>query len=200
MISNLYYWAQADQYKHINVETGTPLGTVTTGVLMREHVMDLNSHGGIEITILRQRFWTQSMLANHLDALSAHLDIIIVTLLNILWSSQVGTERLLGLERPSSLLWSQSSSNSNTDSDNGSRNTHDWTISLDTLALAVAQEVGLGENVDDLSRWRRNHVSELVGETREGGSEGWWRQLVEVDWDDSPGSLYEELHHETAGG
>lgn len=55
----------------------------------------------------------------------------------------------------------------------------------------------LRQRVDDLCRWRRNHITNLVNHTRERRSEGRWRKLVQVDWNDTPSTLHKELHKES---
>lgn len=103
------------------------------------------------------------------------------------------------LEAPAALLRTEHSSENNTEGDDGSSNAHDGAVGLDLVAVLDGDEGVLSDGVDNLSRGGRNHVSDLVGDTREGGSEGRRRQLVEVDGNDTPGTLNKELHEEARG-
>lgn len=94
------------------------------------------------------------------------------------------------------LLRTKGSGDCNTQSDDGSCNAHDGSVSRRALA-AVGRDVhSLSRSVDDLSGRRGDHVTELVGKTNERRTESGGRQLVKVDRNDTPGTLDEELDHE----
>ena len=137
---------------------------------------------------------------NDLNRLSTVLLAVNAAGLNVLNRLDVGTDRTSLLEVTTLLLRTNSSGDCDTDSDDGSSNTHDGSISRRLLALRSVDHSGFSYGVDDLSGGRGNHVSELVGDTDEGRTESRWGQLAQVDGNDSPGTLDEELDHETRCG
>ena len=116
--------------------------------------------------------------------------------LDILDRCKVGTDRSSLLEVTTLLLGTESSSDRNAHSDDGSRNTHDRSV-CGRRSTAVGCDLdSLRSGIDDLGRGRGDHVTELVCQTNEGRAEGRRRQLVEMDGNDTPSSLDEELDHE----
>jgi hypothetical protein len=103
------------------------------------------------------------------------------------------------LELAATLLRSKRSSNSNTHSNDSSRDTHSRPISRRELALIGPDLVAFGNSIDDLRTRGRNHVSELVSQTRERTPESRGRQLVKMDRDDAPSTLDKELDEEAGG-
>ena len=137
---------------------------------------------------------------NDLNRLSTVLLAVNAAGLNVLNRLNVGTDRTSLLEVTTLLLRTNSGGDCDTDSDDRSSNTHDGSISRRLLALRSVDHSGFSDGVDDLCRGRGNHVSELVGDTDEGRTESRWGQLAQVDGNDSPGTLDEELDHETRCG
>lgn len=58
----------------------------------------------------------------------------------------------------------------------------------------------LRQRIDNLRAGATDHIPQLVRESRETTAECGWRQLVEMDWNNPPCALDEELHHESRGG
>lgn len=113
-------------------------------------------------------------------------------------NSRTSNKRVLKLS--SSLLGAWSDGDDDSDGDDGRCDTHDWSIARNhLLPVGTSDQAALSDRVDDLSRRRRDHVSNLICQTRETRSEGSGRQLVQVDGNNTPGALNEELHEETGG-
>lgn len=83
--------------------------------------------------------------------------------------------------------------------DDGRGDSHDGTVRLGLVAASDGDEGILRDGIDKLGRGRRDHVAQLVGDSREGRPESSRRQLVEVDGDHAPSALDEELHEEARG-
>ena len=103
------------------------------------------------------------------------------------------------LEVTSLMLLANGSPERQTDSDDGSSNTHGRPESLDPLTL-VGNESVLRNARHDLCGGGRDGVSDLVGNTWESGAELRWRKLVEVNGDDTPSTLNHELQEEGTNG
>ena len=76
--------------------------------------------------------------------------------------------------------------------------THCRAIAIYSLAID-SDQMRLRNGIHNLCGRRGDHVAQLVSNSGERRSEGWWGELVEVDWNDTPSTLDEELNHETAG-
>lgn len=98
------------------------------------------------------------------------------------------------------LLRTKGSGDCNTQSDDGGGNAHDGSVCGGALATVCGNVHGLGSGVDDLSGRRGDHVSKLISKTDERRTEGGRRQLVEMDGNNTPGTLYKELDHEARSG
>ena len=120
-------------------------------------------------------------------AISSFLDVLGVSHIDKGWN----------FKAPASLLGSERSCDRNTQSDDCSRNAHDWTIGFCPFTIRCFDEVRFGDRIYDLSRGRRDHVAELVGDTWEGRAESGGCEFIKMNGNDTPSTLYEELHHET---
>lgn len=87
------------------------------------------------------------------------------------------------------LLGTDGGGGSKTQSDDQGSVAHNWTVSLDTFAIGALDKVVLRKVVDELGGRRRDGVAELVSETDEDGTERRWRDLGEVDGNDTPSTL-----------
>jgi hypothetical protein len=135
-----------------------------------------------------------------LNNLNGVLLAVDAAMLNVLGRSKVGANGARLLEVATLLLGTERSGDDNAQDNDGGRNAHDGSVSGRLGALGSSDHGGLGDGVNDLGGRRGNHVSKLVGDTDEGGAESGGRQFAEMDGNDTPGSLDEELDHEARGG
>ena len=109
------------------------------------------------------------------------------------------TRRLREFELRTLPLRSEHRSDNNAQRDDNSSNTHDRTISLNPLPINASDERLFSDSIDDLRGGRRDHVPDLISDTRKRGAKGHGRQFIEVDGNNAPGTLDEELHEEAGG-
>lgn len=67
------------------------------------------------------------------------------------------------LEMPAALLRAKRSSDNDAEGDDSGRNAHGGAVRRNGFAVGGAHADGLGDGVDDLGAWRRDHVADLVG-------------------------------------
>lgn len=113
---------------------------------------------------------------------------------------EVHTRRQCLLKLSTPLLGPKCRGDHNTHHNNCSSNAHSRAIGLDQLS-GMADDVDLlRHSINNLCGRGRHHVADLVRDSRKRGAECGRRKLVQVDWDDPPSSLDEELHEEAGGG
>lgn len=135
---------------------------------------------------------------DQLDSTSAILLTVNATLLDILRGLMkvLRTNGASCFKVTTLLLRSKSGGDHDTDDNDSRSHTHDRSVSRRWVAFRAFDYDTLGSGVNNLSRRRRDHISELVGNTNERGAESGWRQFAEMDGNNSPSTLDEELNHE----